>query len=148
MNNYGLMVTEIHQLVGDFIRKFNLTDKPESFWNKLITEETGEYNEALDDMRLYNQPEYDANVLKENADVVYVLSGLFHSTKSSSLKRHLVSVTFPEWLLEKNFNMEAFRRVHQSNMSKLDDNGEPIYNENGKVMKGPNYRPPDLSDLI
>lgn len=43
---------------------------------------------------------------------------------------------------------EALDRVHESNMSKLDENGQPIYNESGKVMKGPNYKEPDLSDLV
>jgi hypothetical protein len=33
-------------------------------------------------------------------------------------------------------------------MSKLDDDGKPIYREDGKVLKGPNYVPPDLSDLV
>ena len=42
----------------------------------------------------------------------------------------------------------ALDLVHQSNMSKLDEDGNPIYREDGKVLKGPNYKPPDLSDLI
>ena len=43
---------------------------------------------------------------------------------------------------------EALNRVHQSNMSKLDENGKPIYREDGKVLKGPNYQPPNLKDLV
>lgn len=43
---------------------------------------------------------------------------------------------------------EAFRRVHQSNLSKLGEDGKPIYREDGKVLKGPNYQKPDLSDLF
>jgi len=43
---------------------------------------------------------------------------------------------------------EALDRVHQSNMSKLDENGNPIYREDGKVLKGPNYQPPNLRDLV
>jgi predicted HAD superfamily Cof-like phosphohydrolase len=43
---------------------------------------------------------------------------------------------------------EAMRRVYISNMSKLDDNGLPIRRGDGKVLKGPNYIPPDLSDLV
>jgi NTP pyrophosphatase (non-canonical NTP hydrolase) len=42
----------------------------------------------------------------------------------------------------------AMRRVFRSNMSKLDENGKPMYREDGKVLKGPNYQPPDLSDLV
>ena len=43
---------------------------------------------------------------------------------------------------------ECFQEVQNSNMSKLDDNGKPIYNDKGKVMKGPNYFKPDLSKYI
>ena len=43
---------------------------------------------------------------------------------------------------------KCFEEVQNSNMSKLDDNGEPIYNESGKVMKGPNYFKPDLSKFV
>ena len=42
----------------------------------------------------------------------------------------------------------ALDLVHKSNMSKLDEDGKPIYREDGKVLKGPNYKPPDLSDLV
>ena len=43
---------------------------------------------------------------------------------------------------------KCFEEVHRSNMSKLSQEGKPIYNEFGKVMKGPNYSPPDLKKLI
>ena len=43
---------------------------------------------------------------------------------------------------------KCFEEVHRSNMSKLSKEGKPIYNEFGKVMKGPNYSPPDLKKLI
>jgi predicted HAD superfamily Cof-like phosphohydrolase len=43
---------------------------------------------------------------------------------------------------------EALDRVHKSNLSKLDDSGNPIYREDGKVLKGPNYQPPNLTDLV
>lgn len=67
-------------------------------------------------------------ILKEAADVQYVLSGL------------VVTLDLPM--------QEAFNRVHKSNMSKLDDEGNPIYREDGKVMKGPNYAPPNLESLV
>jgi len=67
-------------------------------------------------------------VLKELADVVYTAYG---------------KAAAHGWDLD-----EAFRRVHASNMSKLDDHGNPIYRDDGKVCKGPNYSPPDLSDLV
>ena len=43
---------------------------------------------------------------------------------------------------------KCFEEVQNSNMSKLDENGKPIYNEHGKVMKGPNYFKPDLSKFV
>jgi predicted HAD superfamily Cof-like phosphohydrolase len=43
---------------------------------------------------------------------------------------------------------KCFDEVHQSNMSKLGSDGKPIYNEIGKVMKGPNYFKPDLNKFI
>jgi|TARA_Y100001970_G_scaffold211954_1_gene258753 predicted HAD superfamily Cof-like phosphohydrolase len=43
---------------------------------------------------------------------------------------------------------QCFDEVQQSNMSKLDSNGKPIFNESGKVMKGPKYFKPDLSKYI
>ena len=43
---------------------------------------------------------------------------------------------------------KCFEEVQNSNMSKLDKNGKPIFNESGKVMKGPNYFKPDLSKYV
>ena len=43
---------------------------------------------------------------------------------------------------------QCFQEVQNSNMSKLDENGKPIYNDAGKVMKGPNYFKPDLSKFV
>ena len=43
---------------------------------------------------------------------------------------------------------KCFEEVQNSNMSKLDENGKPIYNDSGKVMKGPNYFKPNLSKFV
>ena len=43
---------------------------------------------------------------------------------------------------------KCFQEVQDSNMSKLDENGKPIYNESGKVMKGPKYFKPNLSKFV
>ena len=43
---------------------------------------------------------------------------------------------------------KCFEEVQNSNMSKLDENGKPIYNDAGKVMKGPNYFKPNLSKFV
>ena len=54
-------------------------------------------------------------------------------------------------LLRQGFTPEqidmGFQEVHRSNMSKLGEDGKPIYREDGKVLKGPNYFPPDLEKI-
>ena len=68
------------------------------------------------------------NMLKEMADLLYVIYGY--------------AATY-------NLDIDtAFNRVHKSNMSKLDADGKPILREDGKILKGPNYKEPDLSDLV
>ena len=93
----------------------------------LITEEFKEFLEA-DGMLFRNSPEFPQNCLKELADLVYVCY------------QYAANMG---WDLD-----EAMFRVHQSNMSKLDEEGKPIYREDGKVLKGPNYKPPILEDLV
>ena len=93
----------------------------------LITEEFKEFLEA-DGMLFRNAPEFPQNCLKELADLVYVCY------------QYAANMG---WDLD-----EAMHRVHVSNMSKLDEEGNPIYREDGKVLKGPNYKPPNLEDLV
>ena len=69
-----------------------------------------------------------AEMLKELADLVYVTYGY--------------AATYG-WDLD-----EAVRRVHASNMSKLDSAGKPLKRPDGKVLKGANYWKPDLTDLV
>ena len=66
--------------------------------------------------------------LKELADLVYVIFQFCENM---------------EWDLE-----EALKRVHRSNMSKLGLDGKPIRRQDGKILKGPNYQPPNLKDLV
>ena len=75
-----------------------------------------------------DHPSYREEALKELADLVYVCY------------QYAANL---EWDLD-----EALDRVHVSNMSKLDEDGKPLYREDGKVLKGPSYQPPDLSDLV
>ena len=95
---------------------------------KLLREELEEVETAL--YAFYNEPcvAREADVLKELCDLNYVLSG--------------TAVVFGLDL------EEAFYRVHESNMSKLGDDGKPIYRDDGKVLKGSKYMPPFLEDLI
>jgi len=92
----------------------------------LVIEEFKEFLEAEDQLYRDN-PTVTNEALKELADLVYVC---YQYAENMG------------WLLD-----EALNRVHLSNMSKLGEDGKPIYREDGKVLKGPNYKPPDLSDL-
>jgi NTP pyrophosphatase (non-canonical NTP hydrolase) len=93
----------------------------------LIVEEFKEFLQADQDMALMH-PQQRADCLKELADLIYVCAQYAENM---------------DWDIE-----QALRRVHISNMSKLGNDGKPIYREDGKVLKGPNYQPPDLSDLV
>lgn len=92
----------------------------------LIEEEYKEFMTAVGEEYFFD--DNGANVLKELTDVV-VVCYQYAATRG--------------WDLD-----EAMHRVYQSNMSKLDDNGKPIFRSDGKVMKGPNYQPPYLDDLV
>jgi predicted HAD superfamily Cof-like phosphohydrolase len=87
----------------------------------LIKEEVEEVFEAI-------KESHEAHVLKELVDVVVVCVGMADTYG---------------WDFD-----TAFKRVHESNMSKLDDDGKPIYREDGKVIKSKNYKAPYLSDLV
>ena len=95
--------------------------------HKLIVEEFKEFLEA-EGMLFMHGRNHQEHALKELADLVYVC---YQYAENMG------------WFLD-----EALNRVHLSNLSKLDEDGKPIYREDGKVLKGPNYKPPDLSDLF
>ena len=106
-----------------------------SLRKKLMREELNEVEDALtkwEEAVYFDDPETmdirKAELLKELCDLNYVLSG--------------TAVVFGLDL------EEAFYRVHESNMSKLGDDGKPIYRDDGKVLKGAKYMPPFLEDLI
>ena len=113
----------------EFRQGFNISNSlsRRNLQRNLIVEEFKEFLEADQEMALMDAQAKEA-CLKELADLVYVCAQYAENM---------------EWDLE-----QALRRVHQSNMSKLGDDGKPIYREDGKVLKGPNYQPPDLSDLV
>ena len=94
----------------------------------LIAEEFSEFARAHDDAVGFIQNDRAREAaLKELADLVYVC---FQYAAAAG------------WELD-----EALDRVHKSNLSKLVD-GKPLKREDGKVLKGPNYEPPYLTDLI
>jgi len=86
----------------------------------LLAEEHNEVQEALlkGDIK---------QIAKELADLVYVAYG--------------TAIAY-------GFDLDdVLEEVHKSNMTKVGDDGKPLYREDGKILKGPNYRPPDLSWL-
>ena len=88
---------------------------------ELIKEELEELNQAIKEKDI-------KEVADALADILYVTYGAGHAFGID---------------LDKCFN-----EVQQSNMSKLGSDGKPIYNESGKVMKGPNYFKPDLNKFL
>ena len=116
--------------VGTFMKTFGQevktkpsfsTDKINKLRLDLIKEELTELTEAMNNKDLLE-------VADALTDILYVTYGAGHAF---------------------GINLDkCFEEVQNSNMSKLDENGKPIYNEQGKVMKGPNYFKPDLSKFI
>jgi NTP pyrophosphatase (non-canonical NTP hydrolase) len=76
----------------------------------------------------------------EAGDLVEVLDALCDI-------QYVVDGTFLEFGLHQ-LKDEAFNEVHSSNMSKLGEDGQPILREDGKVLKGPNFSPPDLAKVL
>ena len=116
--------------VGSFMKTFGQevktkpsfsTEKINKLRIDLIKEELQELNEAMNNNDLLE-------VADALTDILYVTYGAGHAFGID---------------LDK-----CFEEVQNSNMSKLGGDGKPIYNESGKVMKGPNYFKPDLSKFV
>lgn len=119
-----------NQLVREFMQTFGQEVKQEPAFPTeevmalrlaLIEEEVQELREAIEANDLLE-------VVDALTDILYVVYGAGHTI---------------------GVDLDAtFEEVHNSNMSKLDENGNPIYREDGKIMKGPNYFRPDLTKFI
>ena len=116
--------------VGTFMKTFGQevktkpsfsTDKINKLRLDLIKEELFELTEAMNKKDLLE-------VADALTDILYVTYGAGHAF---------------------GINLDkCFAEVQNSNMSKLGDDGKPIYNDNGKVMKGPNYFKPNLNKFV
>ena len=95
-------------------------DKITSLRYELIKEELDEFKEAI-----------DKKDIKEADALTDILHGIYGAGHAFGID------------LDK-----CFEEVQNSNMSKLGNDGKPIYNDNGKVMKGPNYFKPNLSKFV
>ena len=115
----GLFMTTFGQEVK---KKPSLsTDKINNLRINLIVEELSEFKDAILKKDL-------KDVADALTDILYVTYGAGHAF---------------------GINLDyCFEEVQKSNMSKLGNDGKPIYNEHGKVMKGPNYFKPDLNKFL
>ena len=116
--------------VGEFMKTFGQEVKSKSSLSSdkinilrinLIEEELEELKQAINKKNLLE-------VADALTDILYVTYGAGHAF---------------------GINLDkCFEEVQNSNMSKLDENGKPIFNESGKIMKGPNYFKPNLSKFV
>ncbi len=123
------MVTNF-KMVGDFMKKFGQevktspdlsSEEVRALRIDLIGEEFAELVEAM-------QKEDVVGVADALTDILYVTYGAGHAF---------------------GINLDkCFLEVQRSNMSKLGPDGKPMYREDGKVMKGPNYKEPDLAKVL
>nr|WP_299069984.1 nucleoside triphosphate pyrophosphohydrolase family protein [uncultured Allomuricauda sp.] len=103
--------------------KANLGDSKNALRFNLMDEENKEYLEAATNNDL-------VEVADALGDMLYILCG--------TILEHGM-----QYKIE-----EVFAEIQRSNMSKLDENGKPIYREDGKVLKGPNYFKPDIQGVL
>ncbi len=119
-------VQDFHEAFGLGIRHEPVASLPEEKLQlrfNLMAEENEEYLEAARNGDL-------VEVADALGDMLYILCG--------TILEHGM-----QYKIE-----EVFNEIQRSNMSKLDSNGQPIYREDGKVMKGPNYFKPNIESIL
>ena len=116
--------------VGLFMKTFGqeVKTKPELSNHKINDLRISLINEELEELKKAIKDNDILEVADALTDILYVAYGAGHAFGIN---------------LDKCFN-----EVQESNMSKIGSDGKPIYNESGKVMKGPNYFKPDLSKFL
>jgi len=122
MSNFNKVKTFMETFGQEVKKKPSFsTDKINKLRYELIKEELDELHEAMSSKNLLE-------VADALTDILYVTYGAGHAF---------------------GINLDqCFEEVQNSNMSKLDENGKPIYNETGKVMKGPKYFKPNLKKFV
>lgn len=126
MKNELNSVIEFHTVYGQNVSHSPTAELSESTVNlrfRLMAEENQEYLEAAKNKNL-------TEVADALGDMLYILCG-----------------TIIEHGLQHKIE-EVFSEIHRSNMSKLDENGKPIYREDGKVLKGANYFKPNIAKIL
>lgn len=153
-------VFELHR---EFMRAMD-SNRDFVWWAEaLVTEETKELREAYEVKE--TSDENLGHIFKELADVIYVVAGFYNcmpvyahelldEERNAKIQKimdeasDIVSLVSQKLHIPLPLILAAFDLVHESNMSKLDDNGKPIRREDGKILKGPNYKAPDMSSVV
>lgn len=117
-------VLQFHRIFGVEIRQTPVTSIPEGLHILRLSLHEEEHSELVD---AFNRDDV-VEVADALADIVYIAYGT-----AVSLGIDLDKV---------------IEEVHRSNISKLNTDGSPIYREDGKVLKGPNYTPPDVRKVL
>jgi len=120
--NFDLVEEFMTAFDQDVQKKASMPDRKTAMLRlKLILEEYEELETAVEEQHL-------VGIADALTDILYVTYGAGHAF---------------------GINLdECFKEVHESNMSKLGPDGKPIYRDDGKVMKGPDYREPDLRKVL
>jgi hypothetical protein len=133
---------ESPELVQEFCDTFEPPMDPE-FWRGLIREEAKEVKEAA------------AHLLKELSDLEYVTVGHMLAKGDPAAALAVVKTVMDDEIIldlldafPPEVERAAMLRVHYSNMSKAMPDGSVKRREDGKVLKGPNYKPAELQDLL
>ena len=132
-DNKKLLLQDTIRAVGEFHEAFGipnrfepigaLTEKEYTLRFNLMKEENEEYLEAAKNGDL-------VEIADALGDMLYILCGTLNAHGLQSIIE------------------EVFTEIHRSNMSKLDENGKPIYREDGKVMKSNRYFKPNIAAII
>lgn len=149
-----------NKLVG-LVKEFYLAFGQQEFLEKEMTGERMGLREKLFDEELkeYEVAEKNKNkveMLDAVCDMYYIYIGTLLEQNKGDVEKVASKIFFLEdERTKKIFKLETkngfntiltsvFEEVHRSNLSKLDENGNPIYREDGKIIKGPNFFPPNL----
>lgn len=134
---YNMEPMSQYQMVRDWMESFNHVLDKEPNWKdmdlceSLIDEEFGEVIEEISAWR---------------QDTQYL-----DYMNKPALTKELCDLIWVCYFAAAKFGLPieaAFKRVYESNMSKLGDDGKPVLREDGKILKGPNYKPAELGDLF
>lgn len=132
-NKHPLTLAECIDAVGEFHDAFKIANRTEATAQLSEKEYTLRFNLMKEENEEYLEAAKNGDLVEiadALGDQLYILCG----TLNAHGLQHKIA--------------EVFLEIHRSNMSKLDENGEPIYREDGKVMKSNRYFKPDISKVL